>query len=911
MEPHGGRHRRDTADQAETDMTVWNQLRSWLNATLGRCRMENEMDAELRFHIESYAEDLVRGGMARQEAMRRARLEFGGLERAKEECREARGVNLLDSLLQDVRHTFRMLRKNPGFTFIAVLTLALGIGANTAIFSVVNSFALRPLPVRDPSRLVVVAQQMQDSSFLGSLSYPDLLDYRAKSDAFAEMAGFSINFAGLSTGVSARRIAVSYVTGNYFSMLGVQPAVGRLILPTEGQLLGADPVVVFGYTLWQREFGGASDIVGKNVKLNGRRFTVIGVADKSFHGTVSILELDAYVPLSMISIAPGLENLWGKRDARELQVLAYPQPNVSLEHAETSLNVIAAQLEREYPATNHAVKMRVLHERLARPSPSVANHLPLVLSLFLVLAGLVLVVACVNVANLVLVRATLRQKEIAVRTSLGAATLRIARQLVTESVVLALLGGVVGTFFGFAASRLLTSIRLPGDVPVRFDFALDWRVFTFAFLAALATGVLTGLTPIFRAVKTNLSDALREGGRALSSGTERHRIHNVLVVAQVCLSFVLLITAGLFVRSLGRAESSYMGFDPNNVLNLGMDPSQLGYDETRTKSFYKDLEGRVCALPGVESASLALSVPLGNSNQGAKIYRETTARADELLQAFYNVVDPTYFQTMRITIARGRTFTLADNESAPRVAVVNEAVASRLWPGEDPLGKQFSFQGAQGPYVQVVGVTRNRKYVFIGEDKQNFFYVPAGQNFTSARILQIRTSVPPEVITKNVQQQIHALEPDLPVYSVETMEHSLGGGNGFFLIRMGALFALILGLLGLTLAIVGVYGVVSYAASRRTHEIGIRMALGAEPRAILRMTLRSGVFLLLFGVSIGCVLALAVGWTMRSLLFGIHPADPLTFTAVGFLLGSTAILACYIPARRAMRVDPMVALRYE
>jgi predicted permease len=892
-------------------MTVWNQLRSWLKATVRRSRMEDEMDAELRFHIESYAEDLVRNGAARQEAMRRARLEFGGIDRAKEECREARGVNFLDPLLQDLRHSFRMLRKNRGFTCIAVLTLALGIGANTAIFSVVNSFALRPLPVKDPSRLVIVAQQTPDSGFLGSLSYLDLLDYRANSDAFSEMAGFSIDFAGLSTGASARRIAVGYVTGNYFSMLGVQPAVGHLILPTQGDHLGADPIIVLGYAFWQREFGGASDIVGKNVKLNGRRFTVIGVTDKSFRGTVSILELEAYVPLSMVSIAPGLENLWTKRDARALQVLAYPRSNVSLEQAEASLNVVAAQLEKEYPTTNQAMKMRVLYERLARPTPSVANYLPLVLSSFLMLAGLVLLVACVNVANLILVRATLRQKEISVRTALGAAPLRITRQLVTESVVLALLGGVVGTLFGFAGSRLLAAVRLPGDLPVHFDFALDWRVFTFSFLVALVTGVLTGLTPIFRALKASLSDTLREGGRSFSGGTERHHMRNVLVVAQVCLSFVLLIAAGLFVRSLSRAENLYLGFDPHNVLNLGMDPSQLGYDETRTKSFYEDLENRVRALPGVESATLALSVPLGNSNQGAKVYREPTVPTEEVLQAFYNVVDPTYFQTMKIALARGRAFTRSDNEAAPRVAVVNEAVAGRLWPGEDPIGKQFSFKGAQGPYVQVVGVTRNGKYVFIGEDRQNFFYVPAGQNFTSAKILQIRTSLPPEAIRKNVEQQIHALEVDLPVYGIETMEHSLGGGNGFFLIRMGALFALILGLLGLILAIVGVYGVVSYAASRRTHEIGIRMALGAEPRAILRMILRSGVFLLLFGVSIGCVLALAVGWTMRSLLFGIRPADPLTFAAVGFLLGSSAILACYIPARRAMRVDPMIALRYE
>jgi putative ABC transport system permease protein len=355
----------------------------------------------------------------------------------------------------------------------------------------------------------------------------------------------------------------------------------------------------------------------------------------------------------------------------------------------------------------------------------------------------------------------------------------------------------------------------------------------------------------------------------------------------------------------------YLGFDPKNVLNLSMDPSQLGYDEMRAKSFYEDLENRIRALPGVESATLALSVPLGNSNQGAKVYREPTVPAAEVPQAFYNVVDPAYFQTMKIAVVRGRTFTLSDNEAAPRVAVVNEAVASRLWPGEDPIGKQFSFKGAQGPYVEVVGVTRNGKYVFIGEDGQNFFYVPDGQNFTSAKILQIRTSLPPEAIRKNVEQQIHTLDADLPVYDVETMEDSLGGSNGFFLIRMGALFAVILGLLGLILAIVGVYGVVSYAASQRTHEIGIRMALGAGPRAILHMILRSGVFLLLFGVSIGCVLALAVGWTMRSLLFGIHPADPLTFAAVGFLLGSSAILACYIPARRAMGVDPMIALRYE
>ncbi len=884
-----------------------------LRSLFRRRRLDEELDEELVYHVEQKTQEYITKGLDPREARRAALLDMGGIEQRKEECRDARKINWLEDFIQDLHHGFRMLRKNLGFTTVAVLTLALGIGVNTAIFSIVNSFVWKPLPVKDPARLTVLAVERRDTSFLSFISYPDFVDYRKQSNAFTDMAGFTLDLVGLSTEGTAHGVFIAYVTGNYFSMLGVQPGLGRLILPTEGQHRGADPVIVLGHAFWEREFGSDPGIVGRTLKVNGQPVMVIGVVPKEFRGTFSVAEMDAYLPLSMTTIDPAFREFWTERDRAAIEVLAYPKPDVTLQQAQTSLNVIARQLEMEYPATNKGKRVRVLPERLARPEPSIANQLSLVVSLFVLLAGLVLLVACVNVANLLLVRSTLRQKEIAIRTSLGAGPLRMARQLLTESLLLGFLGGAAGTLLGFWASRLLGSIRLPGALPIRFDFEFDWRVFAFALFTASLTGMLTGSMPVFRATKTNLSDTLREGGRSLSGGAERHRVRNALVVAQVCGSFLLLIAAGLFVRSLEKAQSVDLGFDPRNVLNASVDPGQLGYDEVRAKSFYKGLGDRIRTLPGVESVSLAHTTPLGNVNSPTKVWREGQAnpRTDELPGAFYNAVDPGYFQVMRIGIVSGRALTDADNETAQRVAIVNETMARRLWPNKDPIGKQFSFKGPAGPFVQIVGVSRRGKYVFIAEDPQNFFYVPLAQNFSTGRVLQIRTTVPPETLRTAVEQEVRTLDPDLPLYGIETMEQALSGGNGFFLFRMGAMFAAALGLLGLVLAVVGVYGVVSNSANQRTHEIGVRIALGAKPRDILQMMLRSALLLLLVGISTGCVMALGLGWTMRNLLVGVGPADSVTFLGVGLLLASATLVASWIPARRAMGVDPMVALRYE
>jgi putative ABC transport system permease protein len=466
---------------------------------------------------------------------------------------------------------------------------------------------------------------------------------------------------------------------------------------------------------------------------------------------------------------------------------------------------------------------------------------------------------------------------------------------------------------GLWVSRLLESVRLPGDLPFRFDFGFDWRVFGFITLIAGAVGVIVGLIPAFRASRTNLNDTLREGGRALSAGAGRHRIRNVLVVAQVAVSLLLLVAAGLFVRSLGNAQSVDLGFDPRGVVNVSTNPDLQGYTEERARSFYRTLLERARALPGVESASLAHSSPMGYYNLGEYLNIEGQEVAPDARRpvAGYNLISIGYLKTMRIPLLRGRDFTAEDNPASRPVAIVNEYMARKFWPDQDPIGKRFSMSGAQGPFIEIVGVTKNGKYQWIFQDVESYFFLPIEQKFNALQVLQARTSVPPSSLVMALQKEIRALDPSLPVYDVMTMEEGLNGGNGFFLIRMGALIAGVLGMLGLALAIVGVYGVVSYAASQRTHEIGVRLALGAQRGDILKLVVGQGLLLVSIGVVIGLGLAFALSRFMANLLFGLSAQDPLTFGGVAALLGLIALVACLIPAQRATRVDPVIALRYE
>ncbi len=813
---------------------------------------------------------------------------------------------------QDVRHGARMLLKSPVFTLTIALTLGLGIGANAAVFSIVNALLLRPLPVADPLGLFILAVAHPGNDQPHAVSYADFVDYRDRAGVFSDLAAYEINFAGLSTENRADRIAVAYVTGNFFSMLGVGASPGRPVLPSEGATGGADPIVVLGRSYWKKRFNADPSAVGRRVLVNGRPFVVAGVVPEGFQGVYALVEFDAYLPLGMVSPVNAYKDLIEKRDNHDLHAIGRLKQGLTRAEAQARLDLVARQLEQQYPATNKAVRPVLIPERLARPEPNAGNSNPLVAGVFLFLVTLVLLVACVNVVNLLMVRATVRQRELAVRAALGAARGRLIRQMLTEGLLLAILGGLAGLTLGRWLSVMLMRIRIPADIPIRFEFGFDWRVFAYIAVTALGTGIFVGLIPALRASRADLNDVLREGGRSMAEGPGRHRLRSVLIVSQVAVSLVLLIAAGLFVRSVQRAQSVDLGFDPRHVLNISMDVSQLGLDEARGRAFYREVESRVRTLPGVESIAYAYSVPFGyyNSNDSVEAEDHPVPADQRKPSAAYNLVGPEYFRTLRIAIARGRGFTEQDDERGRRVAVVNEFMAHLLWPGQDPIGKRFRAAN-DGIWREVVGVTRTGKYRFIFEDPGPYYFEPLAQRYEPLRVLQIRTNGDPEAMAPMVEKEVRALNPDLPVYDVRSLEHTLDGPNGFFLLRMGAMFGGALGLLGLLLALVGIYGVVSYTAAQRTQEIGVRMALGAQRRDILALVVGQGFRLIATGLVLGVLAALALSRVLANLLFGISATDVATFISVPLLLGGMALVASYIPALRATRIAPSVALRNE
>jgi predicted permease len=817
----------------------------------------------------------------------------------------------METLWQDVRQGARTLFKTPAFTLTVTLTLGLGIGANAAVFSIVNTLLLKPMPVKDPGNLYILTSVHEDNPEPHQVSWLDFVDYRTKSDVFADAAACSFGFLGLSADNRADRITVANVTGNYFSMLGIAPAHGRLILPTEGEKYGADPVIVLGHSFWKKRFNGDPSVVGRTVHVNGRPFTIVGVVPEQFTGTYALVEFEAYLPFAMVQTEAAYREVTERRDNHELRVIARLRDGMSRVQAQAGLDVVARQLEQQYPATNRGVRARVIPEHLARPEPNSADANPYVAGVFLLLVALVLLVACVNVVNLLMVRATTRQRELALRAALGAGRTRLIRQLLTETLLLSAVGAVAGAALGRWLSRMIANIPFPSDIPIRFDLSFDWRVFAYIAAIALGTGLVVGLLPALRASRTDLNEVLREGGRGQAEGGTRQRLRGALVVSQVAVSLVLLVAAGLLVRSVQRAQSVDLGFDHANVLNISMDVSQQGVDEAGGRAFYKQVEDRVRALPGVQSVSFAYSVPFGyySSSEYIEVEGHPVAQDQRPPAVSYNVVGPDYFDTLHIPILRGRTFTRQDTESGPRVAIVNQFMAGRLWPGEDALGKRFRVRGPDSTWLEVVGVSKDGKYNFIFEDPRMYYFVPLTQHYRAMRAMHIRTAGAPEALAAHVQKEIRALDPHLPVYDVRSMTRMLDGGNGFFLLNMGALFGGALGLLGLALALVGIYGVVSYAASQRRQEIGVRMALGAQRADILRLVVGQGLTLVAIGIVLGLVAAFGVARLLGTMLFGISATDVTTFIAVPLVLGTMAMLASYLPAFRATRIDPVVALR--
>jgi len=821
----------------------------------------------------------------------------------------------MGTIMQDIRYGLRTLLKNPGFTAVAILTLALGIGANTAIFSLVDAFLLRPLPVKDPAQIITLGYQ-QDSStplVVNTFSVPDYRDIRDQTgNAFSGLVAYQIGLDGLTVNGKADRIVSSYVTGNYFSMMGIKPALGRFILPSEGETIEADPVMVLGYAYWKTHFGGDLEIVGKKVSVDGHPVTIVGVAPEGFYGVFALVDIQAYMPLGMASIEGNPSDFTSNRGFRQLFVYGRLQPGVSIAKAQSTLNVVGQRLSQAYPKDDKNLSLLVFPELRARPNPDPKNTLLVISGLFLGLAAMVLLLACVNVANILLVRATIREREMAIRAALGAGRGRLIRQLLTESLVLALGGGLAGIMLGYWGSSALSHMNFATDLPVRLDFGFDWRVFGFAFSAALLTGLIVGTVPAVRASRGNLAQILHEGGRGLVGG--RHRLRSALVVAQVAGSLMLLIIAGLFTRSLGQAQRSNLGFDPSHVVNFYMDPAEIGYNEAQGREFYKNLLARVRSLPGVVSATTANSTPMGYINGGDTVVVEgyDLPAGQPAPVSLYNVISTDYFKTLGIPLLQGRTFTEADDQNALFVGIVNEAMVKKYWPNVDPIGRHFRIGAELNHPITVIGVAKNSRFAGITGEINTYFYLPLAQHYAinSLAALQVRTAAAPQTMIPTIEHEIESLAPELPVFDVKTMTEALNTLNGLLLYQIGAMLAAALGILGLILALVGVYGVISYAASQKTHEIGIRMALGAQPAQILKMILRQGLLIVAVGLVLGLAAALAAAKVVAGFLT-VSATDPLTYVTVSAALTIVALLACYIPARRAMRVDPIVALRYE
>jgi macrolide transport system ATP-binding/permease protein len=812
----------------------------------------------------------------------------------------------MNTLWQDVRYSLRLLAKRLGFTLVAVITLAFGIGANAAIFSLVNTALLRPLPVAEPGQIVSL-NNVSDYRMFPTFSYLNYKDFRDRNEVFSGLIGYSFSPLSLSHDGINERLWGYIVTGNYFDVLGVNAALGRVITTDDDQLPGAHPVSVISYRCWQRRFGADPAVVGKSVIVNGRSYTIIGVAPQGFDGTEVVAVPEMWFPMAMQAQIIVGSNWLEARGVESVFVQGRRKPGVSEAQAQAAVNAIASQLEREYPGSNEG-------KHVVLTSPGMTRGLmrgPVVgfTGLLMLMVGLVLLLACTNLANLLLARANERRREVAVRLALGAGRFRLIRQLLTESVLLAVAGGALGLLLALWLADLAVAFQPPVDVPLSLELHIDHRVLIFTGLVTLATGVLFGLLPALQSTRTDMVAALKD--EFAGGGHRRSWLKNSLIVFQVALSMVLLVGGGLMLRSLQRTQMIDLGFDPHNAVSLSFDLRLQGYDEARGKAFQKRLLERVRALPGVQSAGITDLVPvdLHFSRQAIFIEGQTPARDATAPRALTSRVSPGYFSAMSTPLVQGREFSEQDDDQATRVVIVNESFARRFWPDEDPIGKRFATGSADSVKLQIIGVARDGKYTGLQEDPKPFVYHPTLQSYSGATSLVIRAATDPQQALAAARREIQQLDANLPISSAQTLDEHLS-----FPLLPARLAASLLGSFGglaLALAAIGVYGVMAYTISKRTREIGIRMALGAQPLDVLKLVISQGVWLTLAGVAIGLGASLAVTRLMKSLLFGISATDPLTFAGVALLLTAVALVACYLPARRATKVDPMIALRHE
>ena len=882
-------------------MGWWQELRFILQR-IDRRRAEEELDEEIRAHLELEIEQNVEAGMSPEQARTAALRAFGNVALTKEDSRTVWGFRSLEMLWQDFRFGLRMLAKKPGFTAVAVIALALGIGANSAIFSVVHTVLLRPLPYRDADRIVMVWEDGTAHGFpINVTSAANYIDWRDQNQVFETMAivgraSFNLTGAGEPERIDGRRVSSSL-----FPLLAVDPVLGRTFLPEEDSP-GANRVVILSHGLWQRRFGMRPDVIGQHLTLNGQSYEVVGVMPPHFHFPSRDDQL--WVPIAFTPQQAA------NRGDNSFEAIARLKPGVSREQADAEMDTITARLQQQYPnvvKTQGSVVIP-LHEQL------VGDIKPALLIL-LGAVGFVLLIACANVANLLLVRAAARQKEIAVRLALGAGRRRLIRQLLTESILLSAIGGAVGLLVALCGVSLLKTF-IPKEIGQVTAVGIDANVLVFTLGVSLLTGLIFGLAPALQASKFNLNETLKEGGRDSAVGRRGNRLRSFLVVAEVAISLVLLIGAGLLINSFLRLRNIDPGFHSKNLLTMRIAlPREKYPDHAKRKAFYGELLSRVEALPGVRSAAVSNWIPLTLQGDtfGISIEGRPDPGAQEMPDIVTRVVSPGYFNTMGIELLRGRPFADGqDRTDTALVAIISETMARRLWPGEDPLGKRIKpgRSDSDMEWITVVGVAKDVRQFELTAEPRLQMYLPYSQpSFFVPGHLVVRTEVEPASLTAPVREAVWAIDKDQPVSDIRSMEEifSESIARQRFSMLLLAIFAGVAMLLGA----VGIYGVVSYSVAQRAHEIGVRMALGAPRGNVLRMVVGQGLKLVLLGVGIGLVAASVLTRLMESLLFGISATDPATFVAISVVLVAAATLASYIPARRATRIDPLIALRYE
>lgn len=871
---------------------------------------EQEIEAELNSYVEEQAQRNQARGVESTEALRQARLEAGGVQQLKEKVLAARAGFWLQTFWQDLRYASRNIIHKPGLTLACVLTFAVGIGANTAIFSMVNGLVLRPVHAHRPDRVTFFVSRL-GNSWGNGFSVPDFLDIRQQSrEAFSDVAGIEqMQREGLSFQGHSQTFWVDYVSTNFFSLMGVKPALGTFFADT-GRLNSDQPALVLSYSFWKNQFSGDPNVVGKTVLINGRPITIIGVSEEGFHGAATLISTPAFLPLGMAEQLDKDINSrrLEERDHQRLLLVARLRDGVDVNKANSVLAVISDRLARQYPDSHKGLVIRAT--KLGITNSTGESPMPAISALFLTLAGLVLLLAGANVMNLLLVQAAVRSREMALRSALGADRIRLLRQGLTETGLMVALGTLGGIAIGIAAAHSLTALPLLGDFPLLFDFSMDWRVFTYALLMGAAVALTAGLTPAWRASSVDPLEVLREGGR--HAGFRRQRLRTLLVAGQIAGSLTLLIIAGLFVRSLRNVEQRDLGFDAHQAMDFSLDPHGAGYDQARSKQFYEQLLRRVQSLPGVESAALAQSAPLDAEANGAELEVDGVKLEEgHRPQADYDTVSPEFLPTLRMELVRGRNFSATDTETSPRVAIVNELMAKRLWPGKDPIGRQFKRLDDPGHAMTVIGVMRTAQMEELVEGPSSYFLMPLEQNYLARRVLIVRASGSPIALTQPVLQVIRQIDAAVPVYNVMPLSRNLDGITGFFLFRLGAGLASAMGLFGFMLAVIGVYGVISYSTAQRTREIGIRMALGERPGRVVSNVLRHGLTIVGCGVAAGILMAAAMAALVGSFLVNVSPFDASTYATISALLAAIALLASFLPARRASHVDPALALRQE